>query len=131
MLNGERRDVIEIVRETTDGHFHYDRSRDGSDGRVSVEAVNQGRAGVMGSRRRGVIRIIRPGRNWKHTQDHEIVSALRDPSLWGSRYSPPLATIQPTSDPKNQQSNSHLPITDPSQGRPDLRCKTESELLAT
>ena len=55
-------------------------------GRVSVEATAEGRAGVTGSYLGGVIRIIRPGGNWKHTLDHEIIHALRDPSLWGARY---------------------------------------------
>lgn len=34
----------------------------------------------------GFIRILRPGGNWKHTLDHEIIHALRDPSLWGRRH---------------------------------------------
>ena len=54
-------------------------------GRVSVEATAEGRAGktgVSGSYGRGVIGILRPGGNWKHTLDHEIIHALRDPALW-------------------------------------------------
>lgn len=48
---------------------------------VSVQAgANTG--GANASYRRGVISILRPGGNWKHALDHEIIHALRDPALW-------------------------------------------------
>lgn len=48
---------------------------------VSVD-VGAATSGPNASYRRGVISILRPGGNWKHTLDHEIIHALRDPALW-------------------------------------------------
>lgn len=53
----------------------------GISARVRAEAGGTGSA--AGTYRRGVIRIIRarPGQ-WRHTLDHEILHALRDPEMW-------------------------------------------------
>lgn len=49
-------------------------------GQVAAQAGGNGTANA--SYRRGVISILRPGGNWKHALDHEIIHALRDPALW-------------------------------------------------
>lgn len=48
---------------------------------IRAEAVGTGTA--AGAYQRGVIRILRAGSGkWRHTLDHEIIHALRDPDLW-------------------------------------------------
>lgn len=50
-------------------------------GRVRAEAGGEGRA--AGTYQRGVIRILRTrAGKWRHTLDHEILHALRDPEAW-------------------------------------------------
>ncbi|MDO5643852.1 MAG: hypothetical protein Q4G26_15880, partial [Paracoccus sp. (in: a-proteobacteria)] len=55
-------------------------------GRSVRAEVGGDRSGAQGSYGRGVIRILRPGGNWKHTLDHEIIHALRDADLWDRDY---------------------------------------------
>lgn len=51
--------------------------RIGITSRVTVSvAAGDGRA--LGTYRRGVLSILRPGGNWKHTLDREIMHALRE-----------------------------------------------------
>ncbi|MCG6110743.1 MAG: PLxRFG domain-containing protein [Paracoccus sp.] len=51
-------------------------------GRVRAKAGGEGRA--AGTYQRGVIRILRTrAGKWRHTLDHEILHALRDPDAWG------------------------------------------------
>ncbi|MGP9804020.1 PLxRFG domain-containing protein [Paracoccus sp. NSM] len=51
-------------------------------GRVRAEVGGEGRA--AGTYQRGVIRILRArSGKWRHTLDHEIIHALRDPAIWG------------------------------------------------
>ncbi|MDB6179011.1 PLxRFG domain-containing protein [Paracoccus sp. Z330] len=56
----------------------------GISGRVRVEVGGNGRS--QGTYRRGVIRILRAGKDWKHTLDHEIIHALRDGNMWNKDY---------------------------------------------
>lgn len=144
--------LIATIRETRDGKFHYDLSKD-IDGGRSETALRQGEAklrssalegaptelnldladasvnstggeaitpaqarainaagraelahvgllnkiglkveagrltGATGSYSRGVISILRNGsQGWRHTLDHEIVHALRDPARWGGTH---------------------------------------------
>ncbi|WP_282028124.1 PLxRFG domain-containing protein [Paracoccus marcusii] len=50
--------------------------------------VEAGRlAGPTGSYSQGVVSILRKGsQGWRHTLDHEIVHALRDPARWGGTH---------------------------------------------
>ncbi|MGN7869540.1 PLxRFG domain-containing protein [Paracoccus sp. 22332] len=50
--------------------------------------VEAGRlTGATGSYSRGVVSILRNGaQGWRHTLDHEIVHALRDPARWGGTH---------------------------------------------
>lgn len=49
-----------------------------------IRAVAGGEGTAAGTYQRGIIRIIRGADgNWRHTLDHEIVHALRDPEIWG------------------------------------------------
>ena len=50
--------------------------------------VEAGRlAGATGNYSRGVVSILRNGANgWRHTLDHEIIHALRDPARWGGTH---------------------------------------------
>lgn len=50
--------------------------------------VEPGRlTGATGSYGRGVISILRDGaKGWRHTLDHEIIHALRDPARWGGSH---------------------------------------------
>lgn len=154
-LDGRLKDVIVTVREMHNGKFHYDLSRDNSEGALFQRIGDQSEMNVAGSRpsspilevgaraaspasfnieiseteingdppltparareinaaaraelekvgiagrvraeaggsgnatgtyQRGVIRIIRErGKGWRHTLDHEIIHALRDPQMW-------------------------------------------------
>lgn len=49
-----------------------------------IRAVAGGNGTAAGTYQRGIIRIIRGADgNWRHTLDHEIIHALRDPEIWG------------------------------------------------
>lgn len=56
-------------------------------GKIGLKVEAGRMVGASGTYRRGVISILRDGANgWRHTLDHEIIHALRDPTRWGARH---------------------------------------------
>jgi hypothetical protein len=54
--------------------------------RVRAEVRDGAAGGPLGSYARGVVSILRAGSGWRHTLNHEIIHALRDPALWNGEY---------------------------------------------